>query len=155
MANAIKYSARGTFTANILGTASTPTAKNLSNNAQKLGQAIDLTGSGSRQQEANFQLACRGASAFSAGGYVALYLITSVNSQYEDGDDSVAPPASAWVGNFPLRAVSTQQYVNLEAIPIPNCPFKPMIINKGGQNFTNTDGENTLGYEAYDPNEVQ
>lgn len=156
MANAIKYGALGSYTTAIAGAGVAPTLKNLSSAARKLGNAIDLTASGSRNLEANWDLLVRGASAFSATGAIELYFVKSIDgTNYENGDDSTDPPPSALVGIFYPRAVTTAQRISIARIPLPNCIFKPFIYNKGGQAFTNTDNENVLSYRAYDPLEIQ
>lgn len=146
-----KWAALSAVSHLILGTASTPTAKNLANDGQKCSSEYDNTSN--LYQYMDLMQLCRGASAFSAGGYVEVYLLTAIDgSTYQDGaDDSTAPPASALVHVFPLRAVSTQQRIEKTNIWIPPTKFKLVIINKGGQAFTNTDAENLL--DAYFHNE--
>jgi hypothetical protein len=86
---------------------------------------------------------------------VSLYIIQADDdTNYQDGDDSVAPPESALIGVFPVRAVSTQQRICLPPIVLPPCLFKFLIINKGGQAFTNTDNENILKMRTFN-NEIQ
>jgi len=154
MANAIKWSALGTFTTAIAGAGVAPTLKALANAAQKLGAEID-NATATRNVLADWVLDVRGASAFTAGTWVELYFVQSVDgTNYADGDDSVAPAASALVGTFPLRAVSTQQRLALRGIELPPTKFKPLVINRGGQAFTNTDNENVLSYRPYNP-EIQ
>jgi len=155
MANAIKWSALGAHTTVINGDGTAPTLKNLASNGQKLGLEVDNAAAGNRHQYADFELLCKGASAFSAGGYAELYLLQAVDgSTYQDGDDSVAPPASALAGVFPLRAVSTAQRVALRGVLLPATRFKPLLINKGGQAFTNVDNDNLLKMRSYN-DEVQ
>ena len=153
MANAVKWSALGTYTALILGADVAPTLKNLANNGQKLGTEVD--NSTDRNQYGEFELMCRGAAAFTAGTSVELYLIQAVGgTAYADGDDSIAPPLTALVGVFPLRAVTTQQRIAMSHILLPPTKFKPLVINKGGQAFTNTDAENLLYFRSYN-DEIQ
>lgn len=154
MANAIKYSALGSIVTAIPGNTTAPTLKNLSSAARKLGDEIDWTQTGERWQEANAQLKVRGASAFTSGGYVDLYLVKKLNGNYNYGSDSLTPPATDFAGRFFLDSVSTQQYITIQIV-LPNCPFKPFLINNGGQAFTNTNDENELRIEPYDFNEVQ
>jgi hypothetical protein len=97
----------------------------------------------------------RFASAPASGAYVSLYFILSVDgTNYQDGDDSIAPPQSAFVRNFPCRLVDTQQRISLSGIRLPPTKFKPLVINNGSTAFTNTNDENVLSYRAYDP-EIQ
>lgn len=153
MPNAVKWTALDTFTTAIAGAASAPTLKNLANNAQKIGNEIDATAT--RHILADWDLFCRFTSAPVAGGYIELYHIPAVDgTNYTDGDDTVAPPRSTWVGNFPVRAVTTQQRVALVKVQHPATKFKPLVINKSGFGMTNTDNENILSFRAYDP-EIQ
>jgi hypothetical protein len=150
MASKIKWSAQNAISTVINGDASAPTLKNLANNGQKVGSEVDNSLAANRDQYGDFELLVRGASAFSSGGYVELYLIQPVDGMnYQDGDDSVAPPASALVGVFPLRAVNTQQRLALRGLLLPAGKFKPLVINKGGQAFTNTDNENVLKLRTF------
>ena len=153
MPSKILYDATPTLTTVINGDDTAPTLKNLANNSQKLGSEVD--NAADLNQYGVFELQARGASSFTAGGYVEMYLIPSADgTNYSDGDDSVAPPASCLVGIFPLRAVSTQQRVTLWGVPLPPLKFKPLIVNKTGQAFTNTDAENLLKFGPYN-DEVQ
>src|SRR5690606_17933112 len=112
----------------INGDASTPTLKNLANNAQKLGNEIN--NASALGQYGLFELMVRGASSFTAGGYVELYLIPSADgTNYTDGDDSVAPPGHALAGIFQVRAVSTQQRLALWGIVLPPVKFMPLLVN--------------------------
>jgi len=149
MPNAVKWSALGAYTTAIAGAGVAPTLKNLAAAAQKIGNEIDATAT--RDQLAEWDLQVRFASAPAAGAYVALYFIQAVDgTNYADGDDTVVPPQSAWVGNFPCRAVATQQRVALSGVRLPPTKFKPLAINKGSTAFTNTDNENVLSYRNYD-----
>jgi hypothetical protein len=150
-----KWSALGTFTTAIAGASTAPTLKALANNAGKLGNAIDLTGSSDRQMFAHWDLYVRGAAAFTAGGSADLYLVPAVDgTNYADGGDSTQPPAACFVGSFDLAAVATQQRRVLLMVPLPHALFKPLLWNSGGQAFTNTDNENVLSYRTFTPESV-
>jgi hypothetical protein len=152
MANAIKWSALGTFTLAIAGDASSPTLKNLANGSSILGNELDWTTD--RSQFGLWQLRVRGASAFSTNGYVALYFILAADgTNYEDGSTSVTPAGGGYLV-FPVRAVSTQQIITIPHVLFPPSKFKPLIVNFGGQAMTNTNDENQLHYRAYS-DEVQ
>ena len=147
MANAIQWSALGSYTTIIAGADVAPTLKNLASAGKKLGNEIDNTGG---NLYADFDLLCRFAAAASAGGYVALYFIQAVDgTNYADGGDAVVPPATSMAGMFPVRAVDTAQRVALAHILLPATKFKPLILNSGGQAFTNTSDENVLSYRTY------
>ena len=148
MANAIKWSALGTLTTVINGADVAPTLKNLANNGQKLGAEVD--NATDRNMYADFELLCKFQSAPSAGGYVALYLVQAVDgTNYADGSDSVAPPATTMVGTFPVRAVTDAQRVVVRHVLLPASKFKPLAVNKSGQSMTNVDAENVLTMRAY------
>lgn len=152
MANPQKFGARGSIVTAIAGASSAPTLKNLSSGSYKLGNEIDLTGSGSRYLESNWQLKLRAASsAFAVGDYCDLYILPKVNGQYPSGSDSVLPASAYFAGRFEVReAVTTQLYINLAGIALPNSPFKPLLTNNTTRGLTNTDNENVLSYEPYD-----
>lgn len=149
MANEVKWTALSSVVNSILGAGSAPTAKNLSNAARKIGSEYD--NATNKKRWAAFQLKCRGASSFTAGGYVELYIVPALDgTNYADGDDSTTPQACMLVGVFPVRAVNTQQVITITGVSVPPCKFKPLIINQGGQAFTNTDAENLLDMYLYD-----
>jgi hypothetical protein len=147
MANEIKWSGTlGTFTTLIDGTGSAPTLKALASGGQKLGSAI----TGNRHRFCGIQLKCKFAVSPSSGGVVEVYFVPAVdNTQYGDGDDSVAPPITFRATVLPVRAVTTQQYVADAMVPLPPFNFKPLVINKSGQAMSNTDSENILSYRPY------
>lgn len=80
-----------------------------------------------------------------------MYLIPSLDgTNYGDGDASVAPPASAFVGAFEVRAVTTQQRIlAVRDIPIPALNFKLIFENKTGQTSSNSAGENEVYYRTH------
>lgn len=159
MATTRKWVAYGiSKTAIINGAGVAPTLKNLASAAQKCGSEIDNTSN--LYQYVDWELYVRFASSPAAGASVALYLVPAIDgTNYTDGaDDSVTPPATTFVGAFPVRAVSTQQRVSL-AGPTAQCmigpgKYKPVIVNTGGQAFTNTDNENILYYRLYNEQAV-
>lgn len=69
-----------------------------------------------------------------AGSVIELYLIRSILSGlgYEDGDNSIAPPASNLVGIFNIRSSTAAQTHILRAIPIPPDSYKWLVINRTG-----------------------
>lgn len=152
MANEIKWSTTlGTYTTLIAGAASAPTLKNLANNAQKLGNEI----AGNRNRYCALELKCRFQVAPNTYGVVEVYFVPAVdNTQFADGDDSVAPGSIIRAASFPLRAVTTQQWLAECFVMLPPFDFKPLVINKSGQAMTNTDNENILSYRTYNE-EVQ
>ena len=147
MASEIKWSTTlGTFTTLIAGAASAPTLKNLANNGQKLGNAV----TGNRHRYCALSLLCRFQSSPSTGATVEVYFIPAIDdTNYGDGDDSVAPPATYRAAVLPVRAISTAQRVDDPFVMLPPFSFKPLVINKSGQAMTNTDNENVLSYRSY------
>lgn len=133
----------------INGDATTPTLKALASAGQKCGNEIDNTTA--LYMNIDWELYVRGASAFTAGTTVDLYLVPAIDgTNYTDGaDDSTAPPSSTYHCSFPLRAVSTQQRISVTGRMIGPGKYKPVVINNGGQAFTNTDNENILYYRTY------
>lgn len=153
MANQIKWSAQGTLTTLINGDATAPTLINLANNSNKLG--IEVDNSTAHNRYADFDLYCRFQVAPVASGYCELYLVQAVDgTNYADGSDAVAASTTALVGVFPVRAVTTQQRVDLRNILLPNSKFKPLLVNLSGQSMTNTANENILVFRTYNE-EVQ
>jgi hypothetical protein len=153
MPNANLYDASPSLTTVIRGDGASPSLKNLANDAQKLGSEID--NASSLDQYGVFELQIRGSAAFTTGGYVELHFIPAADgSNYSDGDDTTAPPASCLAGTFPVRAVDTQQRVTLWGVVLPPLKFKPLLVNHTGQSLTNTDDENVLRFGAYN-DEVQ
>jgi hypothetical protein len=87
-------------------------------------------------------------SARSAGAYVTLYLVPSVDgTNYTYGGDALTPPATCLVGDFVLDATVTARYVSLPCIAIPPTKFKLLVINETGQAFAASG--NTLKYRTY------
>jgi hypothetical protein len=149
MPNAVKWSTPAALSQIILGASVTPTMKALASNGQKLGS--ETNGETGKDTVGDFLLKCKYAVAAAAGGFIALYIIEAVDAApvYADGDDSIAPPATAFVGQFPVRAVATAQVIVLPNIRLPPFKWKPLIVNKGGQALTNVDGDNGLWVRTY------
>jgi hypothetical protein len=150
MANQVKWSSYAAALASGL----TTELNSLANGSYSaVGSEIDNAASGAHHMYADFELGVTYGSAPSAGGYVALFLVQAIDgTNYQDGGGSVAPPATAWVGNFPLRQVTTAQRVALRHVLLPNSKFKLVAQNNAGQAMAASG--NTLGYRAYNE-EVQ
>ena len=69
-------------------------------------------------------------STFAVGGHLDLYIVREQldGTGYEDGDDSIDPPAANLVGVFVLDNLSTQVHI-LRQIPIPPSAYKYVLIN--------------------------
>lgn len=143
-----KYSSAGTFTTAIDGTASTPTLKNLADSGRKIGNEID--NATTKATLSNWELKCKFGSSPTANRPVELYFIKAIDdTNYEYGDDSSDPPASALAGVFPVQSTTNAQRIALENVTLPNCRFKPYIYNRSGQAFTNVDSDNILSYRTF------
>lgn len=153
MSNAIKYSAYDAFTKVIAGTSGSD-LKNLANNAAAPALS-GVANNTNHMQYGDFVLKCKfGTGPSATDARVDLYLITSVdNSTYEDALTTAAP-VTTYVGSFPVQNVTTQQRLGLYHILLPNCAFKPLVINRTGQSTSNVDNENELYLSAYN-DEIQ
>ena len=70
------------------------------------------------------------------GTVIELYLITSLDgSTYADGDTSVLPQASLFVGGFAVRAVTSAQRMHIRGVALPPGPFKYLVQNTTAQTF--------------------
>lgn len=145
MPNPVKWSAYAAALASALTTELNALANGSYSAA---GTEIDNAAAGTHYPYADFELGVTYGTAPSAGGYVALFLVMALDgTNYQDGGGSVAPPATAWVGNFPLRAVTTAQRVVLRGVLLPNAKFKLVAQNNAGQAMAASG--HTLGYRAY------
>lgn len=121
----------------------------LADGANKLGAKIDNVADGENEThiDVELNLAAQG-SARSADARVELYLLESLDdTNFNYGDDSTDPPATALVGVFPLDAATTARRVVLSNIPIPPLDFKLLAINETGQAFAASG--NTLKYRLH------
>ncbi len=81
--------------------------------------------------------------------YLALYFIQALDgTNYADGSSALAAPPTAWVGNFPLRAVTSAQRVVLRQTTLPATVFKPLLENNAGASLTQV-STNTLTFRSY------
>ena len=71
------------------------------------------------------------------GTVIEVYLITSLDggSTYADGDTSVLPQASLFVGGFAVRAVTSAQRMHIRGVALPPGPFKYLVQNTTAQAF--------------------
>jgi len=85
---------------------------------------------------------------FASGGHLDLYLVREQldGVGYEDGDNSIDPPAANLVGVFALGPTLTSQVHILRQISIPPSAYKYVLINQA--DTLNTSG-NTLKRRPY------
>ncbi len=144
MANAVKWTTYGTYTAAFDAGA----LKNQANAAYVLGNEIDNATGKNRWMDlvADADYATNP----SSGGYIAVYLIPCIDgTNYADGSGSVVPQASLLIATFALRATTDGQRLAATRILIPPCKFKLLWENQGGQTTTNTDSLTMISYRMY------
>lgn len=88
-----------------------------------------------------------------AGQALVLYALRAMDgTNYEDGDASTTPPATAIVATFPVRASTSAQRIASTRFELPPCPVKFVLYNGTSQALSASG--NTVGlYSATD--EVQ
>lgn len=99
--------------------------------------AHDNTGANNRYMYADFEFyIAEQASARSAGAFVALYILPSVDgTNFAYGGDSLDPASDKWRANFQFDAVVTARYGTIEGILLPNAKFHVLVMNETGQAF--------------------
>lgn len=148
MANPIRWATPSTVVTAINGDTTSPSLKNLANNGQKLGSQYD--NETNRYQFASAELLWTAAASPATNPGVELYLIPALDgTNYGDGDDSILPPSSSFVGVFGLKVATSLQRIVIRDIPIPPFKFKFLVINKTGQFSTNVDNQNGLRMRVY------
>jgi len=87
-------------------------------------------------------------SAPSAGGFVSVYLLPSLDgSAFSDGSTSILPASTCLVGVFPVRAVTTIQRILIKQVPLLPQFFKILVKNESGQAMAASG--NALRYITY------
>lgn len=131
MANAIKWEALLSDRSTVLTTELNSLGNTSRTNA---GSAID---NGTNLDRYGFlELNVTFGSAPSAGGYVALYMVTALDgTNYDDGSSSVDPGTHTLVTTIPLRATTNAQKLHSVRFELPPCPIKFILENRSGQAF--------------------
>lgn len=119
----------------------------LASAANKVGAAID--NATNKNKLAIVELVVTFGTAPAAGKSVDLYAVFSADgTNYSDGDDTVDPPVTSYLGSFPVRAVTTAQRIVVANIPLlAPASFKFLLLNEAGQAFAASG--NTLKYATY------
>ncbi len=139
----IKWKAPGSTT-----TILTTELNSLGAGSNKLSAALSNDAAGELDLFADFELFVSTTSARAAGSYFALYILEELDgTNYGFGGDSLDPPASAWVGNFPIDAATATRYIHLREVPLPPTDFKVLIINNMDVAMAAT--ANTLKFARY------
>lgn len=150
MASTVTWTALSSFQTMIAGTTLSPTLKNMTSTSKVLGNPYDNTVGKDTLSE--WDLIMTFPSAPTAGGYLSLYLMEAIDgTHYADGDSSIAPAQTAWVGDFLVRNVTSAQRMQLSGVRLPPTKFKPLLINNTSQGTSNTDGDNILSFVTYNP----
>ncbi len=137
-----KWSALGTLTTYL-----STELNSLASAANKLGAAI--ANQTDKNKLAVVELVVTYGTAPAAGKSVDLYVVFSADgTNYSDGDDTIDPAITSYVGSFPLRAVTTAQRIVIANIPLlAPASFKFLVLNEAGQAMAATG--NTLKYGTY------
>lgn len=119
----------------------------LADGGNDLGAEIDNTANGDMYMDLELYLATQG-SARSAGAYVAIYLLPSVDgTNFCYGGDALDPPANTHRASFRFDAAVTARYSTITHVLLPAGKFKILVMNETGQDFAATG--NTLKYTLY------
>ena len=147
MSSSILWSAPGSA-ATLLSTE----LDSLASNARAIASSA-IDNEAGRQTYGEMELSLTFAGSPAAGGYVALYLVPSLDgSNFADGSAGVPPAAPLLAGVFPVRSVNTAQRLHLRGVPLPPLKFKALLENKTDQAFASSG--NTIRMRSYS-DEVQ
>lgn len=150
MSTTFKLTDVGTVSLVIAGDGSSPTLKNLANNAYVLSNEVD-PGAGSLDLYAQYRLRLR-ASTPTKGVVARCWFILDIGDDNNyDITSGTNTPDRAPDFVFNGYAITSQQI--LQSIPAvvarPACPFKVLFQNVSGATLTNTDNENQLHESTY------
>jgi hypothetical protein len=86
---------------------------------------------------ADFELAVTFGTAPVLNTIVELYALRSLDggTTYPDGSSSILPAPTAYVGGFPVRAVTTAQVIPLYGVPLGPGLYKLLVQNTTAQVF--------------------
>lgn len=84
----------------------------------------------------DLELAVDFVTAPTAGSVIELYVLPSVDgTNYPDGDTSIVPQASLYVGGFVVRSTTAAQRMVLRGVALPPGLFKYLLQNTTNQAF--------------------
>lgn len=133
----------------ITGDGTSGDLKNLADTYTALGPEVDNQGG---DFYGGIQLKIRLASGPSGSPYVNIWFLLDLSdSQYEDGNAGSpgTVPARPPDLRIPVRLVTTQQYISVAPVMLPNAKFKALLENQTGVALTNTNDENQLTYQLW------
>lgn len=121
----------------------------LADGGNKLGAKVDNVADAENDMFISLELTvATQASARDSGGFVAVYLLPSIdNTNFGYGDDSTDPPSSTLLWTFELDAAVTARIVTVGGLQIDPLDFKLLVINETGQVFAGSG--NTLKYRIH------
>jgi hypothetical protein len=86
-----------------------------------------------------------------AGGYVAIYMVTAPDgTNYEDGSSTVDPGAHTWVCNIPVRASTSAQRLRSPMILLQPFKTKFIALNSTGVAFPSTTAATIKLWTSYE-----
>jgi hypothetical protein len=114
----------------------------IGNNTNLLGSTLNPSGF----MFSTWDLFCQFHVAPTAGGYVDLYLLPSVDDiTFSAGGTSVTPPSTAYIGTFPtFQNANSGMHLPLVNIPLTPLQVKPLIRNVSGQTIPANSGTLTV-----------
>ena len=128
MANKVLWAAAPTSRGNVLSTQLNALA-----DAGFSVQGAEIDNSTNLDTYGMFEFNTDATAAFTAGGYIAIYMITAPDgTNYGEGSGSIDPLAAAWLLNIPIRATADAIITMTKVFPLPPTKVKFMAENQAG-----------------------